>query len=114
MVELTDRAATEILKIAAENGVDGMVFLRTGVKGGGCSGFSYSLDITDEDSVTETDERFEHESDAGKITVLVDSKSNLYMGGTTIDFKDEIMARGFVFNNPNATSRCGCGSSFSV
>lgn len=114
MVKLTDRAAVEVLKIAAENGADGMVFLRAGVKGGGCSGFSYSLDITDKDGVVDDDEKFEHESDTGKVTVVVDSKSNLYMDGTIIDFKDEIMGRGFVFDNPNATSSCGCGSSFSI
>ena len=48
------------------------------------------------------------------IRVICDPKSYLYLNGTTIDFKDELMGRGFVFNNPNATSSCGCGSSFSV
>ena len=110
MVKLTDRAAEEVLKISAENDAEGMVFLRAGVKGGGCSGFQYTLDITDGDSVTESDERFEH----GKVTVVVDSRSNLYMDGTTIDFKDEMMGRGFVFNNPNASSSCGCGQSFNT
>ncbi len=114
MVKLTDRAAEEVRRIAAENDLEGQVFLRAGVKGRGCSGFQYSLDMTDEDAVTETDERFEHESDAnGKVTVVVDSKSNLYMDGTVIDFKDEMIGRGFVFNNPNATGCCGCGQSFS-
>lgn len=114
MVKLTDRAAEEVWKIGAENDLKGAVFLRAGVKGGGCSGFQYSLDMIDEDAVTETDERFEHESDAGNVTVVVDSRSNLYMDGTVIDFKDEMMGRGFVFNNPNASSCCGCGQSFNV
>lgn len=114
MVKLTDRAAEEVRRIADENEVDGPVFLRAGVKGGGCSGFQYSLDMTDKDTVTETDETFEHESDAWKVTVIVDSKSNLYMDGTTIDFKDGIMGRGFVFDNPNASSCCGCGQSFNI
>ncbi len=113
MVKLTDRAATEVRRIAAENDADGPVFLRAGVKGGGCSGFQYSLDMTDEGAVTETDETFVHESDAGKVTVIVDPKSNLYMDGTTIDFKDEMIGRGFVFDNPNSSSCCGCGQSFS-
>lgn len=112
MVKLTDQAAEEVLKIAAENDAEGVIFLRAGVKGGGCSGFQYTLDITDEDSVTESDERFEHSG--GKVTVIIDSKSNLYMDGTTIDFKDEMMGRGFVFNNPNASTSCGCGQSFST
>jgi len=113
MVELTDRAAEEVRKIGADNDLEGAVFLRAGVKGGGCSGFQYSLDMIDEDGVTETDEKFEHKSDAGDVIVVVDSKSNLYMDGTVIDFKDEMIGRGFVFNNPNASSSCGCGQSFS-
>lgn len=113
MVKLTDRAAEEVRRIAAGNDIDGPVFLRAGVRGGGCSGFQYTLDMTDEDAVTESDEMFEHESDGRKVTVIVDSKSNLYMDGTTIDFKDEMVGRGFVFDNPNASSCCGCGQSFS-
>ncbi|MCA9304709.1 MAG: iron-sulfur cluster assembly accessory protein, partial [Phycisphaerales bacterium] len=48
------------------------------------------------------------------VKIIVDPKSMLYLSGVTVDFKDEIMGRGFVFNNPNATSSCGCGSSFSA
>jgi len=114
MVKLTDRAAEEVRKIGAENDLDGTMFLRAGVKGGGCSGFQYSLDMIDEDGVTESDEKFEYTSDAGDVTVVVDSKSNLYMDGTIIDFKDEMIGRGFVFENPNASSCCGCGQSFNI
>jgi len=84
------------------------LFLRVGVKGGGCSGFSYTLDLTE--SVAEEDERWTQHD----VEVICDSKSLLYLNGTTVDFKDEIMGRGFVFQNPNATSSCGCGSSFST
>jgi len=84
------------------------MYLRVGVKGGGCSGFSYTLDLTDQKS--DEDEVFEH----GELEVICDPKSYLYLNGVTVDFKDEVMGRGFVFNNPNASSSCGCGSSFSV
>ena len=84
------------------------LFLRVGVKGGGCSGFNYTLDLTDRK--TEEDEVFEQHG----VEVICDPKSYLYLNGVSIDFRDEVMGRGFVFNNPNATSSCGCGSSFSV
>jgi len=106
---LTELAAKEIQRIIDEQELDkDKVRLRVGVKGGGCSGFSYILDLTE--SQKETDEAVEQHG----ITVICDPKSLLYLGGTTIDFKDEIMGRGFVFQNPNATSSCGCGSSFSA
>jgi iron-sulfur cluster assembly protein len=78
-------------------------------QGGGCSGFSYMLDLTEE-SKGEADEEMESQG----IKILCDMKSYLYLNGTEIDFKDEVMGRGFVFKNPNATSTCGCGSSFTA
>jgi len=108
-VLLTETAAKEIRRIIAEQELDAdKVRLRVGVKGGGCSGFSYLLDLTE--TQKDTDEMFERHG----IKVIVDPKSLLYLGSTTVDFRDEIMGRGFVFNNPNATSSCGCGSSFSA
>lgn len=121
-IELTERAAKEVLTImdqqqeqsAGDAKSDGDVkvavkplYLRVGVKGGGCSGFGYSLDMVE--SVTENDERWVQHG----VEVICDDKSLLYLNGTVIDFKDEIMGRGFVFTNPNATTTCGCGSSFS-
>ncbi|UCD28857.1 MAG: iron-sulfur cluster assembly accessory protein, partial [Planctomycetota bacterium] len=76
-------------------------------KGGGCSGFTYSLDLTG--TKGENDEEFEEYG----IKMICDPKSYLYLNDTTVDFKDELMERGFVFDNPNATGTCGCGSSFS-
>jgi iron-sulfur cluster assembly protein len=108
-VILTETAAKEIQSIIKEQELDAdKVCLRVGVKGGGCSGFSYLLDLTE--SRKDTDETFDQHG----IRIICDPKSLLYLSGVTIDFKDEIMGRGFVFNNPNATSSCGCGSSFSV
>lgn len=106
---LSETAAREIKTIIQQQELDAeKVRLRVGVKGGGCSGFSYVLDLTE--SQKETDESFEQHG----VKIICDPKSLLYLGGTTIDFKDEIMGRGFVFQNPNASSSCGCGSSFSV
>jgi len=115
-VTLTEVAAREVKTIieqqseaAKSNGSEPKpLFLRVGVKGGGCSGFSYSLDLTE--SAREEDEHWDQHG----VPVICDPKSLLYLDGTTIDFKDEIMGRGFVFQNPNATSSCGCGSSFAV
>lgn len=108
-IELSETAAREIKTIIQQQELDAAkVRLRVGVKGGGCSGFSYLLDLTEQER--ETDEKFEKHG----VTIVCDPKSYLYLNGVTIDFKDEVMGRGFVFNNPNATSSCGCGSSFSA
>ncbi|MCB9838860.1 MAG: iron-sulfur cluster insertion protein ErpA [Phycisphaeraceae bacterium] len=109
MVTLTEKAANEIKTIIEQQELDAeKVRLRVGVKGGGCSGFSYLLDLTE--TQKETDEVFEQHG----VGIICDPKSLLYLNGTTVDFKDEVMGRGFVFNNPNATSTCGCGSSFTA
>ena len=109
-INLSESAAKEIQKIIVEQSLPAEnTRLRVGVKGGGCSGFSYLLDLTEEPK-SENDE--EMESHGGKI--LCDMKSYLYLNGVEIDFKDEVMGRGFVFKNPNATSSCGCGSSFTA
>jgi len=115
-ITLTETAAKEVDRIMEEQVESGRnngdepkkLYLRVAVKGGGCSGFSYSLDLT------ETKRDSDESSEQHGVEVICDSKSHLYLNGTTVDFKDEIMGRGFVFNNPNATSSCGCGSSFSV
>jgi len=106
---LTELAAKEVKNIAAQSDLDlDKVRLRVGVKGGGCSGFSYVLDLTE--NQRETDEAFEQHG----VTIICDPKSLLYLDDVTVDFKNEMMGRGFVFNNPNATASCGCGSSFAV
>ena len=120
-VTVTDTAAREIESIIKQQNLDAeKIHLRVGVKGGGCSGFSYLLDLTEVQK--DSDERWSYDytlKDDGderdvSINVVCDPKSYLYLNGTSIDFKDELMGRGFVFNNPNATSSCGCGSSFSA
>ena len=147
-VKVTEIAAREICSIIEREELDASnIYLRVGVKGGGCSGFSYVLDLTE--SIRDTDEiwEFSYELASGSddatdtqaneaqadgndaatgvavangqstkftLKVICDPKSYLYLNETVIDFKDEMMAKGFVFNNPNATNVCGCGSSFSA
>src|SRR5947209_2073439 len=109
-ITLSETAAKEIRDIISQQNLPAdKTFLRVGVKGGGCSGFSYLLDLTEE-APGESDERME----SGGVPILVDAKSLLYLDGTEIDFRDEVMGRGFVFKNPNDTSYCGCGSSFNA
>ena len=109
-VNLSEAAAKEIKEIIKQQSLpEGETKLRVGVKGGGCSGFSYMLDLTEEPA-TDADEQLECHG----VKILIDQKSYLYLNGVEIDFKDEVMGRGFVFKNPNATSTCGCGSSFSA
>jgi iron-sulfur cluster assembly protein len=115
-ITLTETAAREVKTIidqqhesAKNNGDAGKpLYLRVGVRGGGCSGFGYVLDLTE--NKNDNDEQW----NVHGIDVICDPKSHLYLDGTTIDFKDELMGRGFVFSNPNATTTCGCGSSFSA
>src|SRR3989440_6096034 len=109
-IMLTETAAKEIKDIIKQQGLpEEKTKLRVGVKGGGCSGFSYMLDLTEEPK-SELDEEME----AHGVKIVIDNKSYLYLDGVEIDFKDEVMGRGFVFKNPNATSTCGCGSSFTA
>jgi iron-sulfur cluster assembly protein len=111
-ITLTESAAARIKEyIKSENLSEADTRLRVGVKGGGCSGFSYLLDLTS-DAPGEMDE--EIETGAG-VKVVIDQKSALYLDGTVIDYVSEGPLReGFVFKNPNATHTCGCGSSFSA
>ena len=134
-VTVTESAAREVASIIKQQDLDPQkTHLRVGVKGGGCSGFSYLLDLTE--NQRDSDEIWEYEfaldgaeHGDGKdeqdtpavegngtfaVRIICDPKSYLYLNGTVIDFKDEMMGRGFVFSNPNASSTCGCGSSFSV
>ena len=108
-VELTERAAQEVRTVFSQQNMDPeRTYLRVGVKGGGCSGFEYVLDLAEHKA--ENDEEW----DLHGIKVICDPKSNIYLEGMIVDFRDTLMGRGFTFNNPNATHVCGCGSSFSA
>lgn len=106
-VSFTETARAELKRLfGGEASADGKM-LRIGVKGGGCSGLSYILEL---DSRQERDEVYDIEG----IPCLIDPAHGLYLYGMEIDWKTGLDARGFVFNNPNASSTCGCGTSFAV
>ncbi len=146
-VNVTEAAIREIAAIVRQQNLDPeTIRLRVGVKGGGCSGFSYLLDLTESQKDTDQVWEFtadvpvpkaaavavgaaaggggeagggeaedeETETESFTVKVVCDPKSYIYLNGTEVDFREEIMGRGFVFNNPNATATCGCGSSFSA
>jgi len=106
LVRLTPRAGEKVLELAAREGKGD--FLRVGISGGGCNGLSYKLKFTKEprrgDILVES---------SGAIAV-VDSRSALYLKGTTLDYSDKMVGGGFQFENPNAKSSCSCGESFSI
>jgi len=106
MVTLTEAAKSEVARLIKENNLEDSV-LRMGVRGGGCSGLSYTLGF-DKDT-TDYDHLVEFESG---VKVAVDMKSALYLKGTEVDFTTDLLGGGFKFNNPNARKSCGCGSSF--
>jgi iron-sulfur cluster assembly protein len=107
-VTLSEKAAVEVKRIMDEQGSPEGTFLRVGVTGGGCSGFSYSLNWD-----TESSER-DRIAEFHGVKLVVDKKFDPYLDGTVIDFYDGLEKRGFVFNNPNVVKSCGCGSSFQV
>lgn len=106
-VMLTERAARQVHEIKKKESLDENLFLRVAVEGGGCSGLSYKLgfDIkTDEDKVVESQ----------GMEIIINPKHLMYLEGIEIDYPDGLDARGFTFDNPNASESCGCGSSFAV
>ncbi|MCB9523012.1 MAG: iron-sulfur cluster insertion protein ErpA [Myxococcales bacterium] len=107
MISLTENAATKVKAMLAEreSPTEG---LRVGVKGGGCSGFTYFLEFA------EGANKGDRELDSHGVKLFVDSKSYLYLMGTQVDFVDGLAGSGFKFENPNARRTCGCGESFSV
>ncbi|MBL4889739.1 MAG: iron-sulfur cluster assembly accessory protein [Candidatus Lindowbacteria bacterium] len=107
-IEVTDKAAAEVQRLMEAQNKTESAGLRVGVAGGGCSGFSYKLDIADEP--TDQDKVFESKG----VRLFVDNKSYLFLNGLTLDYIDTLMERRFVFNNPNAEKTCGCGQSFGV
>lgn len=104
---LTESAVTKLHDIIAEEN-NPNVKLRVFVQGGGCAGFSYGFTL--DETVNEDD----FEQDYNGVKVLVDSMSWQYLVGSTINYKEDLMGASFVIDNPQASSTCGCGSSFSV
>lgn len=107
MINVTPSAAQEMRRLLAKQGKENWG-VRVGVKGGGCSGLSYSMDFAAEPG--EHDRVFETDG----VKLYCDPKSYLFLNGLTLDYSDQLIGGGFQFNNPNATRTCSCGSSFSA
>ncbi len=103
-LNIDDSAVKRINELREIQGKDALM-LRVRIEGGGCSGFQYKLDLTEE--VNQTDVTFEH-------TVITDDISMGFLDGATISFEQGLIGSEFKINNPNATAGCGCGTSFSV
>ena len=105
---LSETAIQHVKQLKAAQSLSDTVFLRMGVKGGGCSGMSYMLEFDTE--MGPHDKEF----DVDGVKVVCDKKSYLYLAGTTLDYVKQGLTGGFTFVNPQAKSACGCGESFSV
>jgi len=113
-VRLSEKAAAQIKALIEKENYPDTMYLYVGVKGGGCSGLQYVLDLRDENyaPVAETDEVFESQG----LTIVCDLKSYIVgnLAGTLIDYQESLMGSGFTFHNPNAKRTCGCGASYSA
>ncbi len=106
-IMMTDAALKQVLSLQAGQG-NADLCLRVGVRQGGCSGMSYTMDFEDISNVRETDEVFDYEG----FKVVCDPKSMLYLYGLVLDYSNAMIGGGFQFTNPNANQTCGCGKSF--
>ena len=110
---ITGPAMQQLAKLCLEQGDDQV--LRVGVRSGGCSGMSYTMDFVSSAEIQDKDEIYEYSSPCGAaFRVVCDPKSLLYIYGMQLDFSTDLIGGGFNFTNPNATQTCGCGSSFAV
>ena len=107
-IEITEKAANKVKTFAEQDGKSNFA-LRVAVNGGGCSGLTYDLEITDKDASSDEKIIIQHD-----VEVRVPKKSFIFLAGTTLDFSDGLNGKGFVFSNPNAKKSCGCGTSFSA
>lgn len=108
MIQITEKAALKIQNLRQEDGKDDSFFLRVQIAKGGCSGLSYKMDF---DNDTKTGDKY-FEGFGQKIAV--DPESFMYLVGMTLDYSGGLNGKGFVFDNPNAAKKCGCGTSFNV
>lgn len=104
---LTDNAANKVRQLRDSEGNQDLM-LRVYVTGGGCSGFSYGFNFANE--LNEDDANFDNDD----VTLVVDSLSYQYLQGSTVDYTEGLEGARFIVTNPNATTTCGCGSSFSL
>ena len=105
---MTEAALNQVRSLRDKQGSD--LCLRVGVRQGGCSGMSYTMDFESTDRIQDNDEVFDYDG----FKVVCDPKSLLYLYGLMLDYSDALIGGGFQFTNPNATQSCGCGKSFSA
>jgi len=108
MITVTDKALGRTKRQAGKEGREPV--LRVGVRGGGCSGFSYFMELIDRGGVTDQDSVLERDG----VTIVCDPKSLKLIDGMTLDFDTNLLTGGYRFHNPNAKKSCSCGTSFSV
>ena len=106
-INLTDAALSEVRRLMSEPGFEKGKILRVGVKGGGCSGMTYVLDF---DNRKENDAMYQKDG----VDFMIDNSQSIYLFGMEIEWEGGLNSRGFTFKNPNASSTCGCGTSFAV
>ena len=111
-ITLTDGATSHLKKLREERG-EAKSVLRVGVKSGGCSGMSYTMDFINSPEEFKPDDMILNYDD-GELEIRVDPKSLLYLFGLQLDYSSELIGGGYKFSNPNAASSCGCGTSFTV
>ena len=110
---ITGPAMQQLARLCTDQGTNQV--LRVGVRSGGCSGMSYTMDFVPATEIQQDDERYQYEApDGASFEVICDPKSLLYIYGMQLDFSTALIGGGFNFTNPNATQTCGCGSSFAV
>ena len=110
---ITEPAMKQLAALMQQQGED--TILRVGVRSGGCSGMSYTMDFVEGADIRSDDEHYIYEpAEAPSFQVICDPKSLLYIYGMQLDFSSALIGGGFNFTNPNATQTCGCGSSFAV
>jgi len=107
-IQLTQAALNHLLALRESQGKD--LYLRVGVRQGGCSGMSYMMDFEEPSNVGDKDEVFDYDG----FKIVCDPKSMLYLYGLVLDYSNAMIGGGFQFTNPNATQSCGCGNSFGV
>jgi iron-sulfur cluster assembly protein len=106
-INFTDKAIAEVKRLMNEPDFDSTKMLRVGVKGGGCSGMTYVLDF---DTFKDNDVVYEKDG----VNFIIDNAQSIYLFGMEVEWEGGLNSRGFTFNNPNASSTCGCGTSFAV
>jgi iron-sulfur cluster assembly protein len=106
-INFTDKAIAEVKRLMNEPDFDSTKMLRVGVKGGGCSGMTYVLDF---DTFKDNDVVYAKDG----VNFIIDNAQSIYLFGMEVEWEGGLNSRGFTFNNPNASSTCGCGTSFAV